>query len=193
MTGRACIRCSSLARARPRQVPRRRAEDPVTTSPPAGKKASLPAAPRLLPGVASTAHLGSIYLTYTPKLAGVSRFVLQRAVAGRRGAHGCVAATGRNRSLPTCTRFITVATFTHRDRAGATRLRLGAVVALRKLVPGRYRLQSTLLDSAGAKHTFHAPLRIILPPRRHAPRTSAAAPITRLAGWLRELAGLLSL
>jgi hypothetical protein len=155
-------------------------------APPPAKQASLPLAPRLLPGVASTAHLAGIYLEYTAKLAGVSRFVLQRAVVGRRGAHGCVATTARNRSRPTCTRFVTVASFTHRGPAGANRLRLGAWVALRKLVPGRYRLQSTLLDSAGGEHTFDTPLRILAAPRRHATRSAqpATAPLTRL---LRQL------
>lgn len=158
------------------------------TPPPARKKVSLPAAPKLVPGVASTAHLGSVYITYTAKKAGVSRFVVQRAVVGRRGAHGCVATTIRNRSRPACTLFVTVKSFTHRDHAGANRLRLGAFVALRKLVPGRYRLQSVLLDSAGGKHTFDTPLRIILATRRHA--TRSVAPVGDL---LRELAALLSL
>ncbi|HET6870078.1 MAG TPA: choice-of-anchor D domain-containing protein [Solirubrobacteraceae bacterium] len=156
------------------------------TGPPA-RKASLPAAPKLVPGAATTAHLGSIYITYTSKKAGVSRFVLQRAVVGRRGAHGCVATTARNRSQPKCTRFVTVKSFTHRDRVGANRLRLGAFVALRLLVPGRYRLQSTLLDSAGGKHTFDTPLRIILPPRRHATRGVAL-----VGDLLRQLPGLFS-
>src|SRR6185437_14014335 len=86
---------------------------PSTTPPgggsggtPGAKKASLPMAPKLLPGVASTARLRSVFITYTAKTAGVSRFVLQRAVVGRRGAHGCVATTARNRSRPKCTRFV---------------------------------------------------------------------------------------
>jgi Abnormal spindle-like microcephaly-assoc'd, ASPM-SPD-2-Hydin/PQQ-like domain len=156
------------------------------------KKPSLPVAPKLLPGVASTAHLGSIFITYTAKTAGVSRFVLQRAVVGRRSGHGCVAATARNRSRATCTRYVTVKSFTRRDRAGAVRRRLGAFVALRKLVPGSYRLQSILLDSAGGKHTFESGLRIVLPPRRHAARDGAPA-IASVGDRLRQLSALLSL
>ena len=157
-----------------------------TSSPPV-KKPLLPVAPKLVPGVANTAHLRSIYITYTAKKAGVSRFVLQRAVAGRRGAHGCVATTRRNHSRPKCTRFVTVKRFSHRDHVGADRLRLGAFVALRKLLPGRYRLQSVLLDSAGGNHTFDTSLRIILPPRRHATRSVAL-----VGDLLRQLAALLS-
>jgi HYDIN/CFA65/VesB family protein/putative pyrroloquinoline-quinone-binding quinoprotein len=161
-----------------------------STSPP-GKKPSRPVAPKLLPGVATTAHLGNIFISYTANVAGVSRFVLQRAVVGRRGAHGCVATTARNRSRPTCTRFVTVKSFSHRDHTGAVRLRLGAFVALSKLAPGRYRLESVLLDSAGGKHTFDTALRIILPLRRHAAR-DAAPGIASVGDLLRQLAALLS-
>ncbi len=163
-----------------------------TTPPPPAKKPSLPVAPKLVPGVASTSHLRSIYITYTAKAAGVSHFVLQRAVVGRRSGHGCVATTARNRSRRTCTRYVTVKSFTHRDHAGAVRLRLGAFVALRTLVPGSYRLQSILLDSAGGKHAFNSTLRIILPPRRHTTRdvAPALAPIGEL---VRQLGALLSL
>jgi iron transport multicopper oxidase len=163
------------------------------SSPPA-KKPALPAAPKLAPGVASTARLGSIFITYTAKLAGVSQFVLQRAVVGRRGTHGCVATTARNRSRPRCTRFVTVKSFIHRDRAGAARLRLGAFVALGQLVPGRYRLESVLLDSAGGKHAFTTTLRIVpptRPARRHATRSFAPA-MTPLGSLLRQLAATLS-
>jgi iron transport multicopper oxidase len=138
-----------------------------TNSPPA-TTASFPAAPRFLPSVASTARLRSIYLTYDAKVAGVTRFVLQRAVAGRRGAHGCVATTGRNHSHAGCTRYVVVAIFTHRDHVGANRLRLTRFVAARKLSAATFRLQSVLLDSAGAKHTLYSTLRVITPPRPHA-------------------------
>jgi hypothetical protein len=157
-----------------------------STSPPF-KKPLLPVAPKLLPGVASTAHLRNVYISYTAKTAGVSHFVLQRAVVGRRGAHGCVATTARNHSRPRCTRFVTIKSFSHRDHVGANRLRLGAFVALRKLLPGRYRLQSVLLDSAGGKHRFDTSLRIILPSRRHATRSVAL-----VGDLLRQLAALLS-
>jgi hypothetical protein len=145
-----------------------------------------------VPAVASTAHLSSIYITYSAQRAGVSRFVLQRAVVGRRGAHGCVTATAQNRSRAKCTRFVTLKSFTHRDHAGANRLRLGGFVALRTLVPGRYRLQSILLDSVGGKHTFNASLRIIFPPRRHAARDVAPV-IAPVGDALWQLSELLSL
>lgn len=162
------------------------------TPPPPAKQASLPVAPRFLPGVVTTAHLGTLYLTYTAELAGASHFVLQREAVGRRGAHGCVATSPHNRSSPTCTRFVTIATFTDRGQVGATRLRLGAFVALRKLAAGRYRLQSILLDSAGAKHSFDTALRVILPPRRHTRRNAASPAVALLARLEARLDALLA-
>ena len=123
-----------------------------------------PSAPKLTGSVASTRTVSGTFITYTAMTAGVSRFVLQRVTVGRRGAHGCVAATARNRTRPHCTLYVVIASFAHRDRVGVNKLRLGANVALRKLSPGRYRLRSTLLDSAGAKHVFYCALRIIAPP-----------------------------
>ena len=143
------------------------APTPPPTPPPTptGDAAAVaPSAPKLTGPVASTRTVSGTLITYTAMSAGVSRFVLQRITTGRRGAHGCVAVNRRNRSAARCTLYVAVVRFSHRDRLGVNRLRLGAYVASRKLVAGRYRLQSTLLDTAGAKHTFFAPLRIVLPP-----------------------------
>jgi hypothetical protein len=145
----------------------------------------MPGPPRFLPGVATKGHLAGIHVAYTAPLAGISRFVLTRATAGRRGARGCVAATTRSRALTACTRFVTVASFFHRGGAGANRLRLGAFLALRKLVPGRYRLRSILLDSRGGKHTFYSPLRVKPAPRH--PARHAGAMIVTLGDLLRRL------
>ena len=124
----------------------------------------VPSAPKLTGSVASTRTVSGTFISYTAMTAGVSQFVLQRVTVGRRGAHGCVAATARNRTLRHCTLYVVIASFAHRDRVGVNKLRLGGNVALRKLSPGRYRLRSTLLDSAGAKHAFYCALRIIAPP-----------------------------
>lgn len=131
----------------------------------------LPGAPKLVPSRVATTKLTSVHVTYTARLAGVSRFVLERATIGRASAHGCVAITRRNRSGPSCTRFVAVATFTRRDRVGASTLRLTGYVPSGKLGVGTYRLKSELLDSAGGKHSFTTPLRVITPPP---PRRRAA-------------------
>jgi iron transport multicopper oxidase len=147
-----------------------------------------PRAPKLNGSLASSRTLSGLYINYTAMKAGVSRFVLERLAVGRRGTHGCVAATARNRSHATCTLWLVVASFTHRDRVGANKLRLEAYVSPRKLVAGRYRLKSTLLDSAGVRHTFYAYPRIVLPPPPvHARRAVWAS----LDGLLARLASLL--
>jgi hypothetical protein len=138
------------------------------------KPTVVPHAPKFRPAVASTKKLKHIFITYTATAAGTSHFVLERATVGRRGSHGCVALTARNRSRARCTRFVFVEAFTHRDRVGTTKLQLTSYVRAGKLIPGSYRLRSVLLDSAGAKHSFHSPLRIIAPPRPH--RRKIAAP-----------------
>ncbi len=137
----------------------------------AGAKPSplLPAAPRFVPSRAMTTRLTGVHITYTARFAGVSRFVLEHSTVGRASGHGCVAVSRRNRSDQRCTRFVTVAIFTRRDRVGANTLRLTSYVPLRKLAAGTYRLNSELRDSAGGKHSFMATLRIVAPPpRRHA-------------------------
>ncbi|HKO27650.1 MAG TPA: hypothetical protein VJU80_09350, partial [Solirubrobacteraceae bacterium] len=72
-----------------------------------------------------------------------------------------------------------------RGAAGANRLRLGAFVALRRLVVGHYRLKSILLDSAGGRHTYDTALRI-KPAPRHLSR-SAGTMLAVLADLLGRL------
>jgi protein involved in polysaccharide export with SLBB domain len=139
-------------------------EPPPPLPPTSHPSVPAPRAPKLTGSVASTRTVSTTYITYTAMTAGLSRFVLQRVTVGRRGAQGCVAATARNRSRPRCTLYVVIASFAHRDHVGVNKLRLGAFVALRKLGPARYRLRSTLLDTAGAKHTFYSALRIVAPP-----------------------------
>ena len=71
-----------------------------------------------------------------------------------------------------------VGRFTHQDRVGTTKLRLAAFVPARLLVAGTYRLQSILLDSAGAAHTLYTSLRIVAPRggTRRAPRLPLPLP-----------------
>src|SRR5262249_44907779 len=89
---------------------------PPPPPPPTGHAAVVaPSAPKLTGSVASTRTVSGTYITYTAMTAGVSRFLLQRITVGRRGAHGCVAATARNRARPRCTLYVVVATFAHRD------------------------------------------------------------------------------
>ncbi len=149
---------------------------PSSPPPPSAEPASVPpSAPKFIPVLATTTARNGIWVTYTTRIAEISRFVLERATPGRRGVQGCIAATRQNRSLPACRRYVIVARFTHQDRVGTTKLRLAAFVPARELVAGTYRLQSILLDSAGAAHTLYTSLRIVTPPRRRPSRRAAAA------------------
>lgn len=152
-----------------------------------GKRPSIsPGPPRFIPTVAATTKLGGIHISYTARYAGVRQFVLERATNGRRGAHGCVAATARNRSLPACTRYVVVARFTHHDKAGVNKLRLTAYVPARKLVPGTYRLQSSLPAPAGDGRTVNTSLRIVTPRRHHLAAVNAPM-LAPLVDLLRRL------
>jgi HYDIN/CFA65/VesB family protein/putative pyrroloquinoline-quinone-binding quinoprotein len=130
---------------------------PVISPPPV----EVPLGPKVFPAVATTATIASAYIAYTAAAPSTTRFTLQLATPGRLGAHACVRATMRNRREHRCTRFVTVATFTHLDHVGVNRVFLAYDVHVRKLVPGTYRLQSILIDSAGLRHTFYCLFRVV--------------------------------
>ncbi len=141
---------------------------------------AVPTAPRFLPAIATTTQLSRIYISYAATAVAKARFTLQRETGGRleRVTHGrkatrsCQPATGRVPRSERCTRYITVARFSHRDRAGNTKIRVTSGVSVRDLPPGTYRLSSVLYDTAGAKHTFYATLRVTVAPPRHLPKHS---------------------
>ncbi|HET7047262.1 MAG TPA: choice-of-anchor D domain-containing protein [Solirubrobacteraceae bacterium] len=129
-------------------------------------------APKIVPARSSTTAVRSVYITYTADAATTSRFALARRTGGRLQRHRCVAPTAHNGTARACTRFVSVAAFTHRDRVGTNRVRLTAHVPAAKLVPGIYRLRAVLTDAAGRRHTFYALLRVV--GRRHTPATRSA-------------------
>ena len=74
-----------------------------------------------------------------------------------------MALTGHASHAARCTRWVTVAIFSHRDRMGVNRVRLTSMVAARRLTPGTYRIESVLLDATGKRHAFTATLRVTAP------------------------------
>jgi iron transport multicopper oxidase len=142
-----------------------------STGPPSGGQHVTNAlvAPRIVPATSSTTAVRGVYITYTANAAATSRFTLQRQTGGHLQRHRCVAPTRHNHSAPSCTRYVSVAAFTHRDRVGSNRVRLTAHVRAAKLVPGIYRLRAVVTDAAGRRHTFYALLRVV--GRRHTPAT----------------------
>jgi hypothetical protein len=138
---------------------------PPTTVPVGSRPQPVPSPrpPTLAHRVTTTNALGHTFITYTALVARTSTFTLQRQVAGARSHGRCVALSAHNRHAARCLRWVTVATFSHRDSVGANRVRLTSMVAARRLTPGTYRLQSVLWDARGARYAFTATLRITLP------------------------------
>ncbi len=127
----------------------------------------IPHAPHILPAAVAIGEVSRIHITFQAPVAAIARFALQREVIGRRGAHGCVPETARNRHAARCKRFPRVAVFTHRDSVGANRLRLVSMVTARRLTPRIYRLRSVLYDPRGIGHVFYALFRIKPAVQRH--------------------------
>ncbi len=81
-------------------------------------------------------------VSYSDTVAAQTTLTVLRAVPGIRSAHGCTAVAGR---LPggkdrRCTRFASVGTFTHRDRAGRNSFHFTGRLNGIKLLVGKYRL-----------------------------------------------------
>lgn len=163
---------------------------PAATTASSPQHPTVPTRPKVTPAVASPGKLAGTYISYTATAAATSHFVLRREITGRRGAHGCVAATAQNRARSRCTRFVDVAAFTHRDHAGADQLRLAAYVPVSRLAPGVYRLESILLDSDRQKHVFYTEIRVTAPPRE---RPATRANLLRLGAETPFLATLATL
>ena len=138
----------------------------------------MPKAPTLAPRVTTAAGLAHTHLTYTALVARSATFTIERELTGGRSHGRCVALTGHHSHAARCTRWVTVATFTHHDRVGSIRLALTSLAPARKLIPGTYRIESALRDVTGKRHAFTATLRI------------TAAKVTRALGaMLAEIAG----
>lgn len=143
----------------------------------------VPAAPKLLPAIVTTAQLSSIYISYVATAVADARFTLQRETGGRLTtvthgrtiARGCVPTTRDVPRAQRCTRYVTVAAFSHHDRIGNNHIQMTGAISSRGLVPGIYRLTSVLLDTAGIPHSFSAILRITPAPIRHPPRRNRRA------------------
>lgn len=123
----------------------------------------VPKAPTLEPRVTTPAGLRHTFIAYRALVAGTSAFTIEREVSGRHRHARCVAVTARNRHAARCARWVKVATFTHHDRVGATRIALSSMAAARTLTPGTYRVHSVLRDTSGARHVFVATLHILAP------------------------------
>jgi hypothetical protein len=84
-------------------------------------------------------------ITYTDTQAATTRFQVLAPQPGIVRGRRCVAVTGHagSRGQHACTRYVSVGSFRHKDRAGSNAVRFSGREHGRKLAPGRYRLQAT--------------------------------------------------
>ncbi len=87
-------------------------------------------------------------VSYRDSQAATTTFGVQRRTTGHRRGSKCVAGQP-HRHQKRCTRNASVGSVTHRDAAGAVKVRFSARVRGRKLRPGSYRL--TLTPTAGGR------------------------------------------
>lgn len=85
-------------------------------------------------------------ISYTDTVAATTTFKILRSAPGVRSGRRCVAPPRRvakGRRLKRCTRTLTLATFSHVDKAGPNKLRFSGRVHGKKLAPGSYTLSAT--------------------------------------------------
>jgi hypothetical protein len=98
-------------------------------------------------------------VTYTDSQAATTTFAIIGTATGHRKGGSCVAGAP-HRHQTRCSRTVTVAAVTHRDVAGANKVRFTARVRGLKLAPGRYRLALTPKVGALAGATVTLAFRI---------------------------------
>lgn len=77
------------------------------------------------------------------------RFVIERAMPGRRRAGRCRKPSSRNRFAPRCRRWIPRGSIVRRVRAGRGSVRFSGRTRRKPLPPGRYRVRARAFDNAG--------------------------------------------
>jgi iron transport multicopper oxidase len=132
---------------------------PGQTSTAAGAVERLLAA-RVSPAGEPAKGVRGLHVAYTASAGGITRFTLAREVGGRREGGACVRLTRRNRGGRHCNLYITVATFSHIDTAGANRFALTAFVRPKELTVGVYSLRGEPGDVSGAGPAVYLAFRV---------------------------------
>ncbi len=134
----------------------------TTAAGPAGRGAPSDSALLLLPArfraatrgatlLASSAHDGTL-ISYSDSQAATTTFSVLRSARGVRSGHACVAPPRHRRAgrrYKSCTRYVTVGSFTHIDKAGANQVRFSGRLHGHALAPRAYRLTATPRSAAG--------------------------------------------
>jgi len=100
-------------------------------------------------GLATAARAGS-RMRFTLSEPATVTFRIERAARGRRAGGRCRAPSVRNRTQPSCIRFVRLrGSLSHAGAQGANAVRLRGRLRRRALAPGRYRLVAGAIDAAG--------------------------------------------
>lgn len=108
------------------------------------------AAWRLPPAHGKAKPSSGTTFTFTSSRAATATLTFVQAVKGRRGAHGCEAATRRNSRKHSCRLYASRGAITVPAAAGNNRVAFNGTIGRRRLAPGSYRVTLTALPASGA-------------------------------------------
>jgi hypothetical protein len=100
-------------------------------------------------------------ISYRDRVAGTTKFIIERPVPGVRRGRRCVAGGRRAHKRRVCTRYPMLGSFTHLDTPGLNRFRFTGRLSGRKLKPGSYRLSASVLLGARPGRAVTAAFKII--------------------------------
>jgi hypothetical protein len=143
-----------------------------TTGPAADRISSMRLRPKV---IVAASHGGSVrsaaapgaLITYTGSQPATTTFTIERAVLGRRAGKNCVKLNRRNARRRTCTLYVNVGSFKHKDRAGRVRFRFTGRLHNRSLSPGTYRLNAEPHSAGGIGHVVQKHFGVKAAPRKH--------------------------
>jgi streptogramin lyase len=130
------------------------------TGPPADRISRFKLRPKVMiaasrGGTVRAARTPGALISYTGSQPATTTFTVERKTLGRRAGKNCVKRNRRNRSHRTCTLYVKVGRFKHKDPAGRVRFRFMGRLHGRTLHVGDYRLIAEPHSAGGIGRTVH--------------------------------------
>ncbi|HEY1594404.1 MAG TPA: hypothetical protein VGF74_03325, partial [Thermoleophilaceae bacterium] len=143
-----------------------------TTGPPADSITTMSLRPKVFVaakggGTVRGARAPGALIAYTGSQPATTTFTIEHRVLGRRSGRNCVKPNPKNRRHRTCTRYVTVGTFTHKDVPGRVRFRFTGRLHNRTLSPGSYRLGAEPHSAGGIGRVVTKSFGVKAPPPKH--------------------------
>jgi streptogramin lyase len=113
------------------------------------------------------ARVPGALITYTGTQPATTTFTVKRRALGRRAGRNCVKRNRRNAHRRTCTLYVKVGSFRHRDPPGRVRFRFTGRLHRRALHPGAYRLEAEPHSAGGIGRTVRKTFGVKAAPRKH--------------------------